>query len=632
MKLIEVIPLSRGIGKETLSYFTASEVNEGAIVEVPLRSKKISALVVRVQDALLAKAEIKTADFSMKKVETIKTADLFTPTFIEAARDTAKYFATSTGSILSTLIPKVVLLNIEKLQFTNQTKNLKNKLPEKSLVQGEDEERFSSYRSHIRQEFAQKKSILFCVPTIEDARRGVSLLEKGIEKYTFALHGGLKQKEIIPLWKKIIEQTHPVVIIVTPNFLSIFRPDINSIIVEKENNKSYKLTSRPYFDIRFFLEKYAEHMGAKLFFGDTLLRTESLWREEEGELLASTPFKFRSLSTSSESLIDMREYKTSESGFKIVSPEVEQLIKDTKANNEHLFILTTRRGLSPTTLCGDCQNIVTCNNCDAPVILHNQKKDNVEQNYFLCHRCGARRSAEETCKTCNSWKLATVGIGIELVEEKIKKRFPDIKVFRIDSDIIKTDKALRSTLTSFYSNPGSILIGTEMALSYLHEKIENSVIISIDSLFSIPDFKIHEKILYTILKIRSITSKTLILQTRNPNEKILDYALKGNLIDFYRNEINMRKTFEYPPFSILIKITLEGEREAIDKEMTRIKEILNPYPIDIFPSFTKTPKGKSVLHSLIKIDRKLWPDPQLLEKLYTLPPHVMIKVDPESLL
>jgi len=37
------------------------------------------------------------------------------------------------------------------------------------------------------------------------------------------------------------------------------------------------------------------------------------------------------------------------------------------------------------------------------------------------------------------------------------------------------------------------MLGTEMALSYLREKIGNAGIISLDSFFSIPDFRINEK-------------------------------------------------------------------------------------------------------------------------------------------
>ncbi len=629
MNIIQVIPIRKGIGLNTLSYFTSIDVAPGAIVEVPLRSKMISGLVVKVESAQSLKSEIKSADFAIKKVDSLKSTNVFTPAFLKAAEKTADFFAASTGSILNALIPSIILKNIKDIEI-GKLPLVPSKLHEKYVIQGDDEERFTNYRSLIRQEFAKKTSVFFCVPTIEDAKRSKIQLEKGIEDYTFMLHGSLTKKTLVDTWNKIQKETHPIVIIATGQFLSMPRHDIHTIILEKENSRSYKNQYRPYLDLRTFVEFYSEQIQARLVMGDILLRTETLWREANGDLVQTAPFKFRSLTTAQELLKDMRVYKNAKGSFKIFSDEVEELIKHNKENSERMFILTTRRGVAPSTVCGDCQNIVMCNNCSSPVVLHKSKSG--EQNFFMCHRCGERRSTEEYCKMCGSWKLGTVGIGIDLIHDKIKDRFPDIKVFRIDADTTKTEKALTDTIAAFQSSPGSILLGTEMAMLYISERVDNSAIISIDSLFSIPDFRIHEKIFYLLLKIRAMTARRFILQTRNPEEKILEYALKGNLIDYYRDQIADRERFQYPPFTTLIKITLEGEKDAIVKDMDTVQDMLDPYEVEIFPAFTQTQRGKFVLHGLLKIPRKNWINPDLLMKLRSLPPQVSVKVDPESLL
>jgi primosomal protein N' len=70
-------------------------------------------------------------------------------------------------------------------------------------------------------------------------------------------------------------------------------------------------------------------------------------------------------------------------------------------------------------------------------------------------------------------------------------------------------KLIHKTLEKFRAKPGSILLGTEMMLQYIHEKVENSVIISLDSLFSLPDFRIQEKILSMLITLRSHTPSRL---------------------------------------------------------------------------------------------------------------------------
>ncbi len=250
----------------------------------------------------------------------------------------------------------------------------------------------------------------------------------------------------------------------------------------------------------------------------------------------------------------------------------------------------------------------------------------------MCHKCGERRSAKEVCVVCGSWRLTPLGVGIDRVALEIEEKFPHIDVIKIDADSTKTPIQIQKALLAFTSKPGSILLGTEMALLHLRDKIEHVAVASLDSLFALPDFRIQEKIMYTLARLRNTAARSILVQTRKPEEKVFEYGLKGNLSDFHRATLDERRQFAYPPFSILIKITLEGDKKEISEEMASIQTLLTSYPIDIFPAFTSTVRGKSVIHGLIKIDRNLWPDHTLIEKLRSLSPSVKVKIQPESLL
>lgn len=262
--------------------------------------------------------------------------------------------------------------------------------------------------------------------------------------------------------------------------------------------------------------------------------------------------------------------------------------------------------------------------------LHTSKESG--RNFFMCHKCGERRSADETCKNCGSWRLVPLGIGIEKVEEEIRTKFPEVDVFRIDADSTKTDKQIAEVMEKFNAKPGSVLIGTEMALSHLGDSIDHVAIASLDSLFALPDFRIQEKVMYLLVRLRAMASRTFLVQTRRPEEKAFEFGLKGNLSDFYRANLAERKQFMYPPFSTLIKITLEGKKDKIAEGMAEIQKTLAPHEIDIFPAFTATVRGKSVIHGLIKLENGRWPDGELAEKLRRLPIGASVKVNPESLL
>ena len=636
MKLLSVIPISRGINKENLSYFTGSDVTVGSVVRIPVRKKIMSAIVVSAMEVVDVKAEIKNASFQTRKIEKIKSSSLLSAEFMTAVAESATYFSSTSGSVLYSLIPKAIIEDVEKIKVS--IKGLKNnRVHEKLVIQTGDEERYATYKSLIREEFAKGYSVFFCLPTIQDIKKAHEKLSKGIEQYTFVLHGLLNKKNQIEMWNKAANEEHPALIISTGSFLGIPRNDIGTIIIDKENTRSYKNQSRPFIDIRTFAEILAEKIKAKIVFGDLLLRTETIWRRDEAEIFEVSPLKFRSLTTSGQKLINMKEVlpeKISdgkggqEPKFKLFSPELLELIQNNHLNDENLFIFVARRGLFPSTVCGDCGNLVKCNTCGAPTVLHKA----ANENFFLCHRCGEHRSALEKCSNCQSWRLSAYGIGIEAVEEEIKLKFPNTKIFKIDSDSTSTHKKATDIMNKFYASPGSILLGTEMALLYLKDTVANTAVVSIDSFFSIPDFRINEKVMNILLKIRAVTSRNFLIQTRDIDQKILKYAIGGNLAEFYRDEIKERETLAYPPFSILIKITLQGDKKSVLAGMEQLQKDMAPYEVDIFPAFIPINKGKFSMHGLIKVKRGDWIDLTLLNKLGTLPPQYTINVDPESLL
>jgi primosomal protein N' (replication factor Y) len=424
-----------------------------------------------------------------------------------------------------------------------------------------------------------------------------------------------------------------VLIVGTGMFLSLPRNDIGTIIIEKESSRAYKTITRPFIDFRVFAEKYSKLIGARIIFGDIILRTETIKRFYDHELIEYTPLKWRSLATAKTSLVDMRQYKKDgikEKSFRIFSDEANYIFKDLKESNSQCFVYCSRRGLSPQVVCNDCGTTVTCSRCSSPVVLHEGNEP--KNNFFLCHTCGEKRSASEKCKYCTSWHLIKLGIGIETIENELRKNFPDIEVFRIDHDSVKTHKKAKEISDNFYKTPGSILLGTEMAILYLDEQIESTVVASLDSLFAIPDFRGNEKIMNILLKMRQLSRDNFIVQTRSIDEPVFEYATKGNIADFYRSEIAEREQFAYPPFVTLIKITYQGHREEVLEEMKNLKAFLSPYTVQIFPAFIETVKGKYVMHALIKADKKTWPDETLVKKLQSLPPHFVVKIDPDNLL
>ncbi|MEK7669247.1 MAG: primosomal protein N' [Patescibacteria group bacterium] len=642
MFIIECLPFSKGLNKESLSYFSAKNLEPGSLIKINIRSKSVNALVLESRDAVEIKSEIKSASFQLKKISAITAKPFLQKNFLDAVKTTAEYFATTSGNVLPHLIPSFILENSNLLSLSKGTfwdrdslkvpfdsfDSNKETKSEVAALQAPDEERFIHYRSLIREEFAKGKSIFLCLPQNEDIKQTKEKLERGIESFVSVFHNDLTKKDLKKEWEKACLTPHPILIIATSKWLFLPRNDLGTIILDKENSDGWKTLFRPFMDLRFFTETLADKKNIRLVIGDSFLRTETLYRYKQGEATEFENIKWRLPKEVTTSVSDLRQINKKDKEFKTLSPELINLINKTIENESRMFIFAARKGLSSITVCRDCGEQVKCNNCLAPMVLYKTNNGGA----FKCHQCGETRDAAEICQNCHSWKLAAFGSGIDRVTEEIRKNFPEAKIFEIYKDIAPTSAKALKIMKNFYENRGSILLGTEMAFPYLYKKVANSAIASFDSLFSIPDFRIREKIFRIILQTRNIAKENFLIQTRNPDDSTVEFAINGNLMEFYKKEIKDRQVLNYPPFGIFIKIITRGTKIFVLRESEKLKNILKDYNPAVFNSIHEKKGEQSAINIVIKLPKENWPEPTLLSILKSLPSHFEIKIDPDNLL
>jgi primosomal protein N' (replication factor Y) len=373
----------------------------------------------------------------------------------------------------------------------------------------------------------------------------------------------------------------------------------------------------------------AAQIGGQIYLADLPLRIESIYKREQQEYEEIVTGHHRMHFPTKAELINMQGIATSQKKpFRVLDRTLLDKIRDVGLHGGRAFLYVARRGLSPITLCRDCGTTVTCNECGVSVVLHKGNKE----NYFLCHSCGALRHARERCKKCRSWRLEALGIGTELVEKELHRILPKRDVMVLSSDTTKSHKSAQKMISTFYDTPKSILIGTEMALPYLSKHVPVVGIVSLDSLLSLASWNIYERIAATLTRLREIAGEELIVQTRKPEVKILQTVLSGNFSGFYRSELKARQQLGYPPYTVIIKISITGTQEEIQEKMDEAVLLMQPYELVKFSRSLKAPHGKYLLHGFIRVRREEWPLEDLLQKLRALPPSYTISVDPDSIL
>ena len=649
MKIISVIPLKKVVLKEDLTYFTSLNVTVGSIVSVPIRNREILALVVSVKELKDAKSNVKEMRFSLKKVTKEKGSSVFLQEYLETIFDTSKYFVQNKNNAMASLIPSVFIEEYDKIAKINNGQKIflkkeKNLRAEKLLFQYPLEDRISIYKTLIRESFARNKSIFIVVPTLFDAEKFTNQLSKGIEQFTFSVHSGINEKKNLLAYEKIMACAHPVLIIGTPPFLSIPKKDIGTIILEHESSNAYKMMTKPYLDLRVFAEIYASKISAKFIMADEMLRYETIGRKDFDNLNPLHPLSFR-INFDGKIEIENPNKKTnlppekSPSAFRIFSDKSIREVEFALKNKKSVLIFSLRKGLATMTLCKECNDIVSCEKCGAPLVLYTSHKD--KKRMFVCNRCEMNIDGDTVCKSCGSWNLLPLGIGTDTVYEETNKLFPNNKIFKFDKESAKTTAGAKKIIKEFEENPGSILIGTEMTFFYLKNKVLVSIIVSFDSLWNIPNFKMGEKIIQIVLSIINLTKEKLIIHTKNESDETILAIKSENLLSFVREELEDRRKLSYPPYKRFIKITHLGSKEQTVSARKSLEEIFKTYSPFIFSGFISRAKNMYITNALLKMDTKKWSlpglsigssvDQNLFNLLSSLPPAFTVSVDPEDL-
>ena len=646
MWILEVVPIKRGLPKETLTYFSPEPVADGTVVSVPVRSKAVDAISVSCREARDEKAAIKSGSFSLRKILKVKDGSPVPLYIFEAARMAAQYYRAPRGTLLNLLIPDYSYYGM----FSHESSIIKkvgneDVQPERLLFQSPLDDRLAFYRTYIRESFAKKESITFVCPTIADCELFSETLAKGVADFVVIINSDITRKKLIDTLKKLSSEPHPFVIITTPTYASLMRGDTGSIIVEHESSSAYATPSTPSYDFRVLLEILARASGKKLILGDSLLRVETLGRHESKELGTVAPITFRALSPIEITVIphgvpDQLPLRARNEQIPALSAEMRTLFGNCLQSKSHIFAFALRTGLATITRCRECGTVLSCEHCTAPLVLY---ASGTEKRVFICNKCKQHIPSEQKCTKCNSWNLSATGLGTAFVADEIKRLYPDTPIFRIDREATPTRAEARKVATQFAAAPAGILVGTEMALFYLTEPVTTSVIVSFDTLFNIPSYRTNERIIELFLAIAERTKGKLYVQTKKPDEPIIELIQSNNYSSWYRNELAERIEYNYPPASTILKITWRGKIAEKDAAKDYMQELLAPYTPDIFESVIIS-KGKReiVVNAVIRPKNEDWSlyallqgkglSENLREILAQLPEGAMLSVNPDNLL
>lgn len=634
VNIIEVVPIIKNAPSGSLSYFSGRAIKKGALVSVEANKKTIEAVVLFSRSAAEKKSFLRKSDFSLKPVKSVKMERFLSEEFLEAAKKISNYFALPLGSALFSLMDKIILTDFCQIMFglTRCAKAASDK-NKTIFIEEEKELRIKFYIRAARDYLKNNRSVFICAPGKTEVVFMNSKFNKSGIKNIFCFFSGMPKKDFLGNIKKIKSLRSPYLILASPKFFPLINANFGALILENFESYGYKMKRMPYLDFKKCAEILAKEFKIQFIIGGRFLNVDNYFKKGKGELIS---LKNSFPDSKNNENKPIKFIKREKGDFSVLSREAKEILL--KGGKSIIFI--NRRGYNNFALCFDCKKILECQECSAPLKIHILK----ERRVFICRYCLKKSEIKNTCPNCGGFNMGAFGVGIEKVEEEIRREFKELPIFKLDSDSVKNKKNAANAARDFRNSENGILVATEMAIPYLNFKVGNVIVLAADGMLNIPDYKINEKLFFLIQKLKELPENDFAAETRAENSAILNKILTNNISGFYNEEILARKKFFYPPFSVLIKISKEDKnKEKLLSETSELKERLSHMfkgdenkenLILVFPSFIEKIKGKYRMNILLKIKTDEWPDKhmELGDFLKCIPRCFKIEVNPESLL
>ncbi|MDO4178876.1 MAG: primosomal protein N' [Phascolarctobacterium sp.] len=403
------------------------------------------------------------------------------------------------------------------------------------------------------------KQVLMLVPEIALTAQLVNRFQGWFGKLVAVAHSKLSQNERGDVWYKMRTGNARILIGVRSAVFAPFE-NLGLIIIDEEHEGSYKQEERPNYHARTVAETRAKSVHCPLILGSATPDITTYYQALKGEYthlrLTKRPIGNKLPNVE---IVDMRE-ELKAKNFSVLSRTLQSKLVQTVAKGEQGIILLNRRGYSTFVMCRDCGESITCEHCAVALVYHSYGED------MRCHYCGNTHPIPKICPKCGSQRIKFFGTGTQKAEAELQA-LPDVRVLRMDQDSTSTKFAHEEILDEFKSGKYNTLIGTQMVAK--GHDIPNVTLVGVlaaDSVLNLPDYRASERAFSLLTQAagragRGLKAGEVVLQTYDADNEIIKLAAKQDYDTFAKTEIYNRKTFYYPPFTHMLKLTTLDKKQ-----------------------------------------------------------------------
>ena len=623
----------------------------GKIVQVPLKNKFTPALVLKTYQSLPEKVP-----FAIKEISSVKSFpnDIPFHSFIEKI---SNFYFTQPLHFYQRI--RNFLLKPEKNKVTEDIEIFSSseiKTSEKILLTDEQQivtdylEQFiekpkytpvllhgvtSSGKTEIYKKLIIKciednKTVILLLPEVSLSLQFQHLLQNQLPSNIniIGFHSATKNSEKKELWNCLLKNK-PILIIGVHMPMILPISNLGLIIIDEEHETGFQEKKHPKINSKELAIWRAQHYNIPILLGSATPCLNSLYNVEKNNWkLFRLKKRFAGNFPKVELVFLNDKTKRRRKSFWITK-ELEEAINNTLHKKEQVIIYLNRRGYSFFVQCKNCGFIFQCPNCSVSLTLHSNAQGTEK---LRCHYCDYQKDLEKTCPECkaNEKNLLKKGIGTQQVVRIFEQIFPQAKIERADLDSASKKRSWKDTVEKFKNGEIDILIGTQLITKGYHfPKVTLVGILWADLNLNFPLFNASETTLQQLIQVagragRQSNDSKVIAQTMREHS-IFNHLNEESYLNFCKEELELRKIINYPPYTRLIQIELKNtDGSVLEKDTDKFCQKL--HKINEQEKFGMQILGpaKPIVHKIQKMEsRQIFIKTESFQKLHK----IMHKID-----
>lgn len=435
------------------------------------------------------------------------------------------------------------------------------------------------YIQLIHHALADGKTALVLVPEIALTPQVLALFTAQFGDEIAVLHSMLSSGERYDEWKRVRAGKARVVV---GTRSAIFAPlhDLGLIILDEEQEGSYKSENTPRYHAREIAKYRANKESALLLLGSATPSVESMYFARAGVYhLFELRKRYNQQELPQVVIADLKEQLRSGSDAILGDALVTELRKNVDRGEQSILFIN-RRGTSRMAVCTECGESPQCPRCSVRLTYHKAN------GRMMCHYCGHSEEVPAFCPSCGG-KLVFSGAGTQKVQEEIEALFPGVEVMRMDADTVSATHPHEKMLDKFRRRKIPVLVGTQMVAKGLDfENVTLVGVVAADQSLYVDDYRASERTFSLLTQVvgragRGNRTGRAVVQTYTPKNEVIRCAADQDYDSFYESEISIRQARGLPPFRDLYVITVAGLNEgAVLRSCMRISDGLRDWQKD----------------------------------------------------